>query len=127
MAPRISVLTTVYDPEREHLEACLRSVARQEFTDWEHILVNDASTESWVIEVLSAAEAADPRERVVDRPENGGIVAASNDALDAATGEWIALLDHDDVLDPIAKLPEGAAQGKASESVRGDAASGAAE
>ena len=60
MAPRISVLTTVYDPEREHLEACLRSVARQEFTDWEHILVNDASTESWVIEVLSAAEAADP-------------------------------------------------------------------
>ena len=102
MSPRISVLTTVFDPEQEHLAACLRSVARQEFTDWEHILVNDASTKPWVIEVLRAAEAADPRVRVVDRTENGGIVAASNDALAAATGEWVALLDHDDELDPMA-------------------------
>ncbi len=102
MAPRISVLTAVYDPEREHLEACLRSVSRQEFGDWEHILVNDASTKPWVIEVLRAAEAADDRVRVVDRVENGGIVAASSDALAAATGEWVALLDHDDELDPIA-------------------------
>ena len=102
MSPRISVLTTVFDPEQEHLAACLRSVARQEFTDWEHILVNDDSTKPWVIEVLRAAEAADPRVRVVDRSENGGIVAASNDALAAATGEWVALLDHDDELDPMA-------------------------
>jgi GT2 family glycosyltransferase len=100
MAPRISVLTAVFDPERDHLEACLRSVAEQDFPEWEHIVVNDASTRPWVIDVLRAASAADARVRVIDRSENGGIVAAANDALAAATGELVALLDHDDVLDP---------------------------
>jgi GT2 family glycosyltransferase len=42
----------------------------------------------------------DPRVRVKHRDHNGGIVAASNDALDLAAGEWVALLDHDDLLDP---------------------------
>jgi len=102
MAPRISVLTTVFDPEREHLEACLRSVVDQDFTDWEHVLVDDGSTKPWVADVLAAAAAADPRVRVIERAENGGIVAAANDALDAATGEWVALLDHDDELEPTA-------------------------
>ena len=45
-----------------------------------------------------AAELADPRIRVIERVENGGIVAASNDGLAAASGEWIVLLDHDDLL-----------------------------
>lgn len=102
MAPRISVLTTVFDPEHEHLEACLRSVADQEFTDWEHVLVDDGSTKPWVADVLEAAAAADSRVRVVHRPRNGGIVAAANDALAAASGEWTALLDHDDELEPTA-------------------------
>lgn len=98
--PRFSVITTVYDPEREHLEACIASVAAQTFTDLEHVLVDDASTQPHVRDVLAAAAAADPRVRIVHRGENGGIVAASNDALAAATGELVALLDHDDVLDP---------------------------
>ena len=98
--PRFSVITTVYDPEREHLEACIASVAAQTFTDLEHVLVDDASTQPHVREVLAAAAAADPRVRVVHRSENGGIVAASSDALAAATGDLVALLDHDDVLDP---------------------------
>ena len=102
VAPRISVLTAVFDPEREHLEACLRSVADQEFSDWEHVLVDDGSTQPWVADVLAAAAAADPRVRVIGRADNGGIVAASNDALHAAAGEWVALLDHDDELEPTA-------------------------
>ena len=102
MAPRISVVTAVFDPERDHLEACLRSVADQEFADWEHVLVDDGSTKPWVAELLAAAAAADPRVHVVRRADNGGIVAAGNDALAAATGEWVALLDHDDELEPTA-------------------------
>lgn len=100
MAPRISVLTTVFDPERDHLEACLRSVAEQDFDDWEHILVDDASTRPWVVEMLRAEAASDPRVHLIERTDNGGIVAASTDALVAASGELVALLDHDDVLDP---------------------------
>lgn len=98
MTPRFSVLTAVHDPERDHLLACLDSVNRQGFGDWEHILVDDASTRPYVAEVLAAAAAADPRVRVIHREHNGGIVAASNDALAASRGELIALLDHDDEL-----------------------------
>lgn len=102
MAPRVSVLTTVHDPEADHLAACLASVRAQTFTDHEHVLVDDASTRPHVAEMLAAAAAVDPRVRVVRREVNGGIVAASNDALAAATGELVALLDHDDELDPTA-------------------------
>ncbi|MCA8963221.1 MAG: glycosyltransferase, partial [Planctomycetes bacterium] len=49
---------------------------------------------------LRAAAARDPRIRVVERPTNGGIVAASQDGLDACRGEMVALLDHDDLLHP---------------------------
>ena len=100
MSPRISVLTAVYDPDRDHLQACIDSVRAQVFDDYEHIIIDDASTLPFVAEVLAAAAAADPRVRVARRDTNGGIVAASNDALAAAGGELIALLDHDDVLEP---------------------------
>jgi O-antigen biosynthesis protein len=98
--PRFSVLTPVYETPPAVLEAMLKSVRRQTFDDWEHILVDDFSQAPWVREMLSAAAAADPRVRVHHRAENGGIVAASNDALGLAEGEFVALLDHDDALHP---------------------------
>lgn len=101
-APTFTVLTTVHDPEPAHLEACLASVAAQSDGDWEHVLVDDASTEGVVRDVLDEAVAADPRRRLVRRVTNGGIVQAGNDALAAAHGEWIVLLDHDDVIEPSA-------------------------
>ncbi len=100
MTPRFSVLTAVHNPERSHLEECLASVRNQTLADWEHIIIDDASTHPWVSDVLDRAAANDPRVRVVKRVENGGITAASSDALAVATGELIALLDHDDVLAP---------------------------
>jgi len=105
-APRFSVITTVYDPEPEHLRACIASVDAQA-TDpaiaalgVEHVLVDDRSTRPEVAVVLDEAVSAtgSVTRRVVKRSENGGIVAASNDALAAATGEFLVLLDHDDVL-----------------------------
>src|SRR5690606_34148515 len=80
--------------------ACLGSVRDQTTGDWEHVVVDDGSTRPDVARLLSEAAAADPRVRVVTRAASGGIVAASSDALAAATGELIALLDHDDVLEP---------------------------
>ncbi len=69
------------------------------WTDWEWILVDDRSTRPEVAEALARLD-GDPRIRVLHREVNGGIVAASNDALAAATGDFVALLDHDDVLLP---------------------------
>ncbi len=104
--PMFSVITTVYDPEPEHLQACIDSVDRQvadpavAALGVEHVLVDDRSTRSDVDAVLRTAESqTGPVTRiVVRRPENGGIVAASNDALANASGAFLVLVDHDDVL-----------------------------
>jgi O-antigen biosynthesis protein len=99
-APRFSVLTPIYETPPAVLTAMLRSVERQSFGDWELCLVDDASTSPHVAEMLAGAAAKDPRIRVETREANGGIVAASNDALAMASGEFVALLDHDDALHP---------------------------
>ncbi|MGN6558093.1 MAG: glycosyltransferase, partial [Solirubrobacterales bacterium] len=78
----------------------LKSVRRQRFDDWELCLVDDASAAPHVASALAAAEREDSRIRVRRRERNGGIVAASNDALLMAQGEFLALLDHDDELHP---------------------------
>lgn len=99
-SPLFSILTPVYNTGLDVLRAMIDSVRAQTFTDWELVLVDDCSTEPHVADELRAAAAEDPRVRVVLRETNGHIVAASNDALDAARGEFVALLDHDDLLVP---------------------------
>jgi GT2 family glycosyltransferase len=98
--PRFSVLTPVYDTPTDVLWATLESVRMQTFEDWELCIVDDRSPRPEVMEMLMRAAAEDPRIRVRTRGRNGGIVAASNDALEMACGEFVALLDHDDELHP---------------------------
>jgi GT2 family glycosyltransferase len=100
VAPRFSIVTPVYETPEPVLRAMLRSVRDQTWRDWELCLVDDGSTSPHVGRILRKAAAADPRIRTATRPTNGGIVAASNDALAMATGELVALLDHDDELHP---------------------------
>ena len=99
MTPLFSVITAVFDPEPEHLRACIASVDAQTHTSWEHIVVDDGSLRAEIRAILDEL-ANDPRRTVIRRATNGGIAAASNDALDAASGELLVLLDHDDVLTP---------------------------
>jgi O-antigen biosynthesis protein len=99
-APRFSILTPVYDTPAGVLRKTLESVRAQAFGDWELCLVDDASTAPHIARMLEDARRGDPRIRVHAREENGGIVAASNDALQMACGEFLALLDHDDRLHP---------------------------
>ncbi|MCM3661054.1 glycosyltransferase [Georgenia satyanarayanai] len=98
--PLLSVLTPVYDPPLDALREMIDSVREQSFSSWELILADDRSTDPRVREVLRAEAARDPRIVVVERERNGGIVAASNSALGKARGEFVALLDHDDLLVP---------------------------
>jgi O-antigen biosynthesis protein len=102
MTPRFSVITPVYDPPADVLRAAIRSVTEQTFPDWELCLVDDGSPSPHVATVLAEAAASDPRIKVTTRADNGGIVAASNDALAMARGEFVVLLDHDDELAPTA-------------------------
>lgn len=96
--PRFSVVTPVYNPPAKALKACIKSVRKQNFDDWEWCIVNDCSTQPHVRKILNRLAAKDSRVRVAHRTTNGGIVAASQDGLDMATGDFVALLDHDDVL-----------------------------
>jgi GT2 family glycosyltransferase len=102
MSRRYSIITPVYDPPADVLEEAIDSVRNQTHPYWELILVDDASPSSHVRPILRAAAAADDRIIVVEREQNGGIVAASNDGLQRATGEFVGLLDHDDTLEPAA-------------------------
>jgi O-antigen biosynthesis protein len=97
---RFSIVTPVYETPARVLAKMLSSVRAQTFGDWELCLVDDASSAPHVRPMLEQAELDDPRIRVLFREDNGGIVAASNDALTLAEGEFVALLDHDDELHP---------------------------
>ena len=82
------------------LEEAIASVCSQTFTDWELCLVDDGSTSPDVIAALRRHAASDPRIHLRRRQTAGGISAATNAALELATGQYIALLDHDDTLAP---------------------------
>jgi GT2 family glycosyltransferase len=98
--PRFSIVTPVYETPVGVLRSMLESVRRQSFGDWELCLVDDASGSPEVRRTLERAQSREPRIKVSFREDNGGIVAASNDALALAQGEFVALLDHDDKLHP---------------------------
>jgi GT2 family glycosyltransferase len=98
--PLISVITPVYETDPAHLAACIASVAAQTHRHWEHVLVDDGSSNPGVGEVLASAARRDSRIRIFRHDRNRGIVAASTTALGQAGGEYVALLDHDDVLAP---------------------------
>lgn len=100
LQPVISVITPVYNTDPQWLRACIESVRRQAYPHWELCLADDASTKSATVELLGEYARVDPRIKLVRLPKNGHISAASNAALDIATGDFVALLDHDDDLPP---------------------------
>ena len=100
--PLFSIVTPVYNPPLDVLTDTIESVLDQEHDDWELILVDDCSPDPGVRTLLAAYAAKDTRIRVIERETNGHIVAASNDGIAAARGEFIVLLDHDDLLTPTA-------------------------
>lgn len=69
-------------------------------TDWEWCIVDDCSTQPAAVELVQYAADLDHRIKFHRRSANGGIVAASNDALSMASGEFVCFLDHDDRLLP---------------------------
>ncbi len=98
--PVISVIVPIYNTPDKFLREAINSVINQIYPYWELCLADDASTAAEVKPLLDEYAAKDSRIKVAFRPENGHISAASNSALELATGEFICLLDHDDVLTP---------------------------
>jgi O-antigen biosynthesis protein len=100
LPPLISVLMPVYNPPPPLLRAAIDSVLAQVYENWQLCVADDASTDPRIAGLLRDYAARDPRIKLALRPSNGHISAASNTALELVEGDWIALLDHDDILRP---------------------------
>lgn len=98
--PLISIVMPTYNTPERFLREAIASVQAQVYPHWELCVADDASTEPHVRAVLDDFAAADSRIKTVYREENGHISRSSNSALAIATGEFVALLDHDDLLTP---------------------------
>jgi GT2 family glycosyltransferase/glycosyltransferase involved in cell wall biosynthesis len=101
--PTFSLVVPTYNPPAEFLEDLIASVTAQIYPRWELCFADDASPQPHVRKMLAAAAERDPRIKYVIRDKNGHISAATNSALDLATGDFVAFLDHDDML-PAASL-----------------------
>ncbi len=96
----LSIVMPIFNTPEAWLREAIASVRDQWCGNWELICVDDGSSAAPVREVLEHAAAADARIRLILRDENGGIARATNDGLRAARGDYVALLDNDDVLEP---------------------------
>lgn len=102
--PLISVLMPVCDPPEIFLRRAIESVCRQAYPNWELCIADDASQQPHVARIVDEYAARELRLRRMQRSDRGHIVAASNSALELASGEFVVLLDHDDELSEDALL-----------------------
>lgn len=95
--PLISLLIPVYNIEPIYLKECIESILQQTYRNFEICLVDDASTNKETIETLKEYE-KNKYIKIKYRKKNGHISNATNDALKLATGEFVGLIDNDDLL-----------------------------
>ena len=96
--PLISIVMPVYNAPEQWLRQALDSVLAQFYPYWELCIADDASTDPRVQAVLREYQRRDRRIKVVLRERNGHIAAASNSALELASGDYVAFMDHDDLI-----------------------------
>jgi GT2 family glycosyltransferase len=96
--PLISIVMPVYETPEWALRKAIKSIQDQLYSRWELCIADDASNGSILTDFLRQIVVSDPRVKFIRREINGNISAASNTALSLSTGEFIALMDHDDVL-----------------------------
>ena len=100
--PLVSVVMPTYNSPLHFLAQAIESVQAQVYPNWQLCIADDASTHTEVHAFLKEAAQKDARISIVLRSQNGHISESSNSALEIAKGEWVALLDHDDLLHPMA-------------------------
>lgn len=96
--PLMSVIMPYYETPAQVLREAIASVQAQHYPHWELCIVDDASPSNQILLMVSHFIRKDHRIRIQRRSENGHISGASNTGLEMARGEWVVLMDHDDVL-----------------------------
>ena len=100
--PKISLLLPVHNTPPKFLDEMLASVFGQTYDNWEVCLVDGGSDNSETLDILNRWETQEPRFHVRYLPQNAGIAENTNRALELATGDFVACVDHDDLLAPFA-------------------------
>ncbi|AEE14040.1 glycosyl transferase family 2 [Thermodesulfobium narugense DSM 14796] len=100
--PKISIIVPTWNTPKRFLIEMLNSVLDQTYSNWELCIADGASKEKHVKEILDQYAKKDSRIKVKYLSENKGIAGNSNEAISLATGDYIALLDHDGTLAPFA-------------------------
>ncbi|WP_158744562.1 glycosyltransferase [Acidisphaera sp. L21] len=95
---KVSVVTPTFDTEPRYLRELFRSLLNQDYSGWEWIIADDGSSRADTIRVLHEIARQDPRVHLILQSRNGGISAATNTAIAQASGDYIAFVDHDDLL-----------------------------
>ena len=96
--PLISIVMPTYNTNPKFLRQALDSIKDQIYENWELCIADDASTNKEVKQLLNEYKINDKRIKIIFRDKNGHISQASNSALEIVTGEYVALMDHDDLL-----------------------------
>lgn len=91
----VSVITPTYNAAR-YIAETIHSVQSQTFPDWEMVIADDGSSDH-TIDIVKKEMANDPRIRLIEIHQNGGPANARNLAMAAATGDYLAFLDSDDL------------------------------
>ena len=97
MAPKVSILVPCYNVEK-YLPQCLDSIVNQTLKDIEIIAINDGSTDS-TLDIIKQYAKKDKRFVIIDK-KNEGYGKSMNRGLDAATGEYIGIVESDDWVEP---------------------------
>lgn len=96
--PKVSVLLPVYNTQEKHLKEAIDSILSQTYYDFEVIVVNDCSSDQRVEEI--ALSYSDPRIRYYKNEKNEGISLTRNKLIGLAKGDYLAVMDHDDIAMP---------------------------
>lgn len=100
-APKISILTPTYNTDKVFLKELIDSLKAQTYPNWELCLADGGSKQE-TLDLISTLAAGEPRIKYVFLGENKGIAGNTVEALNISTGEYISLIDHDDVIPPFA-------------------------
>ncbi len=99
----VSILVPLYNTPENFLREMIDSVVNQTYRDWELCLANGSDAEHEYVETICKEYSSkDPRVKYEKLKKNEGISGNTNECLKMASGEYIGLFDHDDVLHPMA-------------------------
>lgn len=99
-APKITILMPVYNVREDWLRQAIESVLAQTYPHWELICVDDGSPAPHIRPVLKELSSLDSRVVVIHSANNRGVSSATNLGLQAASGDYVSFMDHDDYLEP---------------------------